>query len=301
LFPSQGFCIGITIHHLAVDGNTVVKFIKSWAHISKYGTTPQDVHLPMLLDRKVINIPTELESKIFEFPPYISEDKTYVRALKLPPTKDTEDVVKMTLELTQENVEKLKERVKSVSTRTDLHLSTFVVTYAYVLTCVVKARGDDADQLVPFTYVADFRDRLDPPVPVNYFGNCVLPINFSGDKANEFLGEDGFVNAVKILSDSIRGVSSRGAESIWELYELGLKKMEQGTQKKLSVAGSNKFGIYGSDFGWGRPVSTENVSISPNLLFSMSERRDDTGGVEIGMCLKKHEMDVFVSQFQNGL
>ncbi|CAA7032886.1 unnamed protein product [Microthlaspi erraticum] len=299
-FPKQGFSIGATINHVAMDGKTVVNFFKTWAHISKHGTIPQDIQLPMLLDRTVINIPTELESKIFQFPPYISEDKTYVRALKIPQTKDTEDVVKMTLELTQENVEKLKERAKSVSTRSDLHLSTFVVTYAYVLTCVVKARGYDADQLVPFTYVADFRDRLDPPVPVNYFGNCVLPINFSGDKAKTFLGEDGFVNAVKILSDSIRDVSSRGAESIWELYEEGLKKIDS-TQKKLTVAGSNKFGIYGSDFGWGRPVTTENISITHNVLFSMSERRDETGGVEIGMCLKKHEMDIFVSQFQNGL
>uniref|UniRef100_A0A1J3G0E8 BAHD acyltransferase n=2 Tax=Noccaea caerulescens TaxID=107243 RepID=A0A1J3G0E8_NOCCA len=301
LFPKQGFSIGAAINHLAMDGKTVVNFFKSWAHISKYGTIPQDIHLPMLLDRTVIHIPPELESKIFQFPPYISEDKTYVRALKLPPAKDTEDVIKMTLELTQENVEKLKERGKSVSTRNDLHLSTFVVAYAYVLTCVVKARGDDGDRPVPFTFAADFRDRLDPPVPVNYFGNCALPISFSGDKAKTFLGEDGFVNAVKILSDSVKGLDSRGAESIWELYEEGLKNMDLGSAQKLSVSGSNKFGIYGCDFGWGRPVSTENVFFNKNLLFSMTEMRDETGGVEIGMCLQKCVMDGFISVFQNGL
>ncbi|ESQ46645.1 hypothetical protein EUTSA_v10000450mg [Eutrema salsugineum] len=297
LFPKQGFCIGITIHHAALDGNTVVKFIKSWAHFCKYGTMPQDLQLPMLLDRTVINLPAELESKIFQLSQYNANERT----LKLSPTKEIdEDVVRITLELTQENVKKLVERAKSGSTRSDLHLSTFVVTYAYVLTCMVKARGVDEDQPVPFTYVADFRERLDPPVPVTYFGNCALPINFSGDKAKTFLGQDGFVNGVKILGDSVRALSLGGAESIWELYEEGLKKMEQGIQK-LSVAGSNKFGIYGSDFGWGRPVSTENISNSLNLLFSMSERRDETGGVEIGICLKKCGMDVFISVFQNGL
>lgn len=76
--------------------------------------------------------------------------------------------------------------------------------------------------------------------------------------------------------------------------------MEPGTQK-LSIAGSNKFGIYGSEFGWERPVHTENISNSRNLLYSMSESRDETGGVEIGMCLQKCEMDVFITEFQNGL
>ncbi|CAH2060987.1 unnamed protein product [Thlaspi arvense] len=249
-----------------MDGKTVVKFLKSWAHISKYGTMPQDFDSPMLLDHKN---------------PYA------------PSAKEIDDVVRFTFELTLKNVKKLKERAKSESTRSDLHLSTFVVTYTYVLTCVVKTRGGDANQPVPFVYNADFRERLDPPVPMTYFGNCVMPINFSGYKVETFLGEDGFVNGVKILSDWISDLSSRGAESIWELHEEGLKVMELGTPK-LAVIGSNKCGIYGSDFGWGRPVHTENISVSENLLISMSETWD----VEIGICLKKCEMDVFNLYFK---
>ncbi|KAF3579399.1 hypothetical protein DY000_02034412 [Brassica cretica] len=250
LFPNQGFCIGTRIHHAAVDGKTLVKFLKSWAHICKYGTILQDLDSPMLLDRTVINLPSEL--------PNLSID---VRTLKLPPVKEIEeDVVRFTFELTHENVKKLMERAKSESTR----------------------------------------DRLDPPVPASYFGNCVLPVNFLGYKAKTFLGEEGFVNGVEIVNDAVRDLSSRGAESIWELYEEGLKKIEPGMQK-LSVGGSTRFGIYGTDFGWGRPVHTVNVSNSGNLLYSMSESRDETGGVEIGMCLKKCEMDVFVTEFQNGL
>ncbi|ESQ46662.1 hypothetical protein EUTSA_v10000474mg [Eutrema salsugineum] len=285
LFPNQGFCIGITLHHAAMDGKTVVRFLRSWAHICKHGSMPQDFHLPMLLDRTAINVPAELESKIFQLPLFLPQDNENLRTLKFLPVKNIDDVLRITLELTLENVKKLRERAKTGSTRSDLHLSTFVVTYAYVLTCMVKARGVDAEQPVPFTYVADFRDRLDPPVPVTYFGNCVLPIHISSYKAK---------------TDSIRDLSSRGVESIWELYEEGFKKIERGTQK-LIVAGSNKFKVYGTDFGWGRPVSTENISNSVNVLFSLSERRDETGGAEISMCLKKCEMDVFVSVFQNGL
>ncbi|VVB04444.1 unnamed protein product [Arabis nemorensis] len=300
-FPNQGFCIGTTVHHVAMDGKTAAKFHKAWAHICKHGTIPQDFQLPTLLDRTVINIPAGLVPKIFELLPYLSEEKETARSLTLPPTKEiSDDVVRITLELTQENVEKLKERAKKDLTRCDLHLSTFVVTYAYVWTCAVKARGGDEDRLVRFLYAADFRDRLDPPVPVTYLGNCVLPIDLYGYKAKTFLGEDGFVNGVEIVSDSVKGLGSLGVESIWEVYEEGTKMMEFGTQM-LSVTGSTQFGIYGSDFGWGRPVNTEVMSIYKNDEFSISKRRDETGGVEIGVCLKKCEMSVFLSLFTKGL
>ncbi|KAF8060379.1 hypothetical protein N665_1219s0009 [Sinapis alba] len=213
----------------SMDRKTLVKFLKSWAHFCKFGTIPEDLDLPMLLDRTVINVPAELESKVLELFTY---DKANVITLKLHSVKENgDDAIKFTLELTQENVKKLRERAKSESTRSDLHMSTFVLTYDYVLTWVVKARRVDANQLTP--------------VPVSYFGNCVLPINFKGYKAETFLGEDGFINGVEILSDSVRGLSSPGAERIWEL--------------------------------------------------------DEIGGVEIGMCLKKSEIDFFISIFQNGL
>ncbi|AEE77601.1 unnamed protein product [Arabidopsis thaliana] len=150
------------------------------------------------------------------------------------------------------------------------------------------------DRPIRFIYAADFRNRLDPPVPLTYFGNCVLPIDFNGYEATTFLGEDGFVNGVEILSDSVKGLGSRSLESVWEVYEEGTKNMKVGT-KVLTVTGSNQFGIYGADFGWGRPVNTDVMSLYKNNSFSMSARRD-----EIGVSLKRCEMIVFLSLFSNG-
>ncbi|ESQ46084.1 hypothetical protein EUTSA_v10000636mg [Eutrema salsugineum] len=276
LFPNQGFCIGTKVHHAVVDGITGAKFYKTWAHICKYGAIPRASHLPMLLD---------LLS-------YLAEDKDSARTLKLySPCKEetNDDVFRITLELTQENIEKLKEQAKNESTRSDLHLSMFVVTYAYVWSCMVKARGGNGDRPVRFRYPADFRNRLDPPVPETYFGNCVFSIVLKEYKAKTFLGEDGFVNCVKVLSDSVKSCGSREEK----------KNMKLGTQE-LSITGSNQFGIYGSDFGWGRPVNTEIMSLYNNYQFSMSERRDEPGGVEIGISLQKCEMDFFLSLFTNG-
>ncbi|CAH2044922.1 unnamed protein product [Thlaspi arvense] len=303
LFPNQGFCIGIAAHHSVMDGKTMALFIKSWAHICKHGTFVLPERLTPCLDRTVINVPASLDAKILELVSFFSEDKTNLRSLKLPPTGDiSSDVVRVTLELTRENIEKLRERAKSESSRShlELHLSTFVLANAYLWTCLVKTRGADVDRPVRFMYAADFRNRLDRPVPELYFGNCVFPIGCFGYKAGVFLGEDGFVNTVEILSDSVQSIASQDIETVCELYIDGTKSVKPGTQTG-SIAGSNRFGLYTSDFGWGKPVNSEIVSIDRNEAFSMSERRDEPGGVEIGLCLKKCEMDIFISLFQNGL
>ncbi|CAN6852205.1 unnamed protein product, partial [Brassica oleracea var. botrytis] len=67
-----------------------------------------------------------------------------------------------------------------------------------------------------------------------------------------------------------------------------------------SVAGSNRLGVYQSDLGWGRPVKTDVVSIQGEGI-SMPERRDESGGVEIGMCMKKTDMDIATALFNSGL
>ncbi|CAL9244446.1 unnamed protein product [Arabidopsis halleri] len=243
----------------------------------------------MVLDRSVVNVPAGLEQKMLGLLPYLTKDKENARTLKLPPVKEIyaeDNVLRTTIEMTPENIEKLKERARKESTRAELHLSTFVVTFAHVWTCMVKARRGNPDRSVRFMYAADFRDRLDPPVPVTYLGTCVLAMDFY----KTFLGEDGFVNTVEILSDSVKRLSSQG------VYEEGTKTMKWGTQL-LVVSGSNKIGMYETDFGWGRPVHTETLSIYKNDEFSMSKRRDGIGGVEIGVSLKKLEMDVFLSLF----
>ena len=303
LFPNQGFCIGTTIHHAAVDGKTLVKFLKSWAHICKHGATTLPEDITPVLDRTAINVSAGLEERMLELVPHLSQDKDNARTLKLPPTKEVSaEVYRLKLDLTLENVEKLKERAKNESKRShlELHLSTYVVVNAYIWTCLVKARGGDVERPVAYEYAPDFRNRLGPSVRGTYSGACVFPICCLGYKAKHFLGEDGFINAVEIISDSVKRLGSQGIEVFFDMYADKTKNIEKGTDI-WAASGSNRFSIYGSDFGWGRPVNSEVVSYDQSQIFCMSEMRDGTAGVEIGLCLKKDEMDVLVSLFKNGL
>ncbi|CAH8384971.1 unnamed protein product [Eruca vesicaria subsp. sativa] len=306
LFPNQGFCIGLAEHHVLKDGVGSIMFIKAWGHICKslgHGTMTLPSDFTPIIDRTLIKVRSSLESKILEYVSYFLDEKDGKRTMKpLQVGEICNDLVRITLELTQEKVNKLKEQVKRESTRSqhELHLSTFVIVNAYIWSCLVKARGGSKERPLLFMYAADFRNRLDPPVPERYLGNCVVLINCIGYKANKLLGRNGFINAVEILSDSVIGVGSRGIEALWESYFDGMKQVKPDTYVE-SVSGSTRMGFYGADFGWGKPVNHEIVSIDRYPAFSMLERRDEIGGAEIGLCLKKSEMETFISLFENGL
>ncbi|CAN7023666.1 unnamed protein product [Brassica oleracea var. botrytis] len=61
----------------------------------------------------------------------------------------------------------------------------------------------------------------------------------------------------------------------------------------ISVAGSTRLGIYGSDIGRGKPLRVEIVTIDKDMSVSLSESRDGTSGVEIGLCLTKDDVERF--------
>ena len=49
----------------------------------------------------------------------------------------------------------------------------------------------------------------------------------------------------------------------------------------------------GTDFGWGRPKKVELVSIDKTDAVSLMDSKNGGGAVEIGLALKKSQMEVF--------
>ncbi|KAG2321602.1 hypothetical protein Bca52824_014815 [Brassica carinata] len=311
LFPDQGFSIGVAAHHGVSDGKTSTTFVKAWAHLCKQQLEENrfvNVSLPETLtpslDRSLIKDTSGLDEQMVKIVRSLKQDKTNVsRSLSpIPAWELGDDFAFATLVLSRGDVERLRERVKNESnlSHDQLHLSTLVVSYAYVWTCLVKARGGDAERPVSFLFVADYRERLDPPLPATYFGNCMFPAgSYDSKTAAEFAGEGGFVAAVEILSGLVKGFSSRKIETIAEEYKMVFDSAD-GSSQFGAVAGSTRLGVYESDFGWGKPVKVDAVSIDGSKI-SMAERRDESGGVEIGMCMNKAELDIVLALFSTGL
>ncbi|KFK41334.1 hypothetical protein AALP_AA2G116700 [Arabis alpina] len=300
LFPNQGFSIGFTVHHAVLDGKTVIMFMKAWAHLCKHQMENRVISLPESLtpslDRSFFKDLTGLDEQI------ISVDKNNMRSLSRNPSGESgDDLVLATLVMSHDDLERLRERVRSSGDdRSLLHLSTFVIAYAYTWTCLVKARGGDGERPVSFLVASDFRARLDPPLPATYFGNCIFTVACLNRKAADFAGEKGLVTTVELINNLVKSLSSPGIIETLPQRNTTIKDSIGRSSQLGMVSGSNRFQVYEMDFGWGRPVKVDVITIRGEVI-SMAETRDESGGVEIGMCMKKTDMDIVFSFFNNGL
>ncbi|KAL0346458.1 UNVERIFIED_CONTAM: Malonyl-coenzyme:anthocyanin 5-O-glucoside-6'''-O-malonyltransferase [Sesamum calycinum] len=300
LFPGRGICVGFANLHCLGDASSVVGFIQAWASISKLGgdheqdfLTKHAESLP-ILDRSVINDPLGIDIIFWKV---IREVPLKSSSFPLPTSR-----VRATYILRQADIKKLKDLVLAKKPGL-LQVSSFVVTAAYVWTCFVKSEGqvDDDDVLEFFIFAADIRARIDPPVPANYFGNC-LGYGAAKIEHKQLLGEEGFVIAAEAIAEQIKNRLNnkeqvlKGAEN-W-LSEV--KKMFG--VRAMGVSGSPKFDLSSADFGWGRARKLEVVSIDGEKhSMSLCKSRDSEGGLEVGMSLPKPRMEAFAAIFEDGL
>ncbi|XP_058096644.1 phenolic glucoside malonyltransferase 2-like [Magnolia sinica] len=297
LFPNSGFCIGISVHHVAADGWTSTHFMKSWASICRTGDASSIKQLP-IYDRTVTNGMDWLTTKHF-----LEMEKVKAKdCLDALDVKSQPHAVRATFLLSRAHIERLRSWVATRrvnGSEKDSRLSSFVLTIAYVWVRVVMARGpEDDEKMAHLVFAVDYRARLDPPLPAPYFGNCIGAC-FAHAVVGELTQEDGVVVAAESIGRAIRGLEGdevlKGAES-WIR-----RAMELASDRVFSIAGSPRFRIYDTDFGWERPKKVEVLSIEGTGAMSLAESRDEEGGVEIGLALPDYEMNVFDSLFKEGL
>ncbi|CAL5191102.1 unnamed protein product [Lathyrus oleraceus] len=313
LFPKSGFSIGITTHHAVLDGKSSTMFIKAWAYLcNKMIKTEEESptllpELMPLFNREIIKDPNELQAKFTEnlnematkmFP----NEKPNQRSLKIFAFEPKLDSLRATFKLTREDLDKIKQRVLSKWEIMDTNeskpkpetLSSFILTCAYSLVCIAKAihEVEKEKEKFGFVFTVDCRGRLEPPIPKNYFGNCVWGIIIDTQPL-DFIKEDGDFLVAKSMHEKIKMVNQNGFDKFTPMPNEGIEV--------IGLAGSNRFGVYEIDFGWGRPEKVEIVSIDRGLTIGLAESKDGNGGVEVGVVLKKDVMDLFRNLFLEGL
>ena len=69
----------------------------------------------------------------------------------------------------------------------------------------------------------------------------------------------------------------------------------------LVVAGSPKLGVYHTDFGWGKPKKSEAAHIESSGSISLSDCRDENGGIEVGLALERIQTNNFFNILEEQL
>ncbi|KAL5698656.1 hypothetical protein ACHQM5_029664 [Ranunculus cassubicifolius] len=304
LFPNQGICIGIHYNHAVADGRAIHHFIKSWASVCKQQGSNGAFLLPVH-DRSVLNKePIDVDSFNYFKQMNITRDTFYL-SRNNPNSDPVQEKVLATFLMRPHAIKQLKQWFMSCLENKKLHLSTFVLTYAYVWVCLVKARWgeevaeEEKEDIEYLIVVVDSRSRVEPPLPSTFFGNCLKPI-FLKTKTSDLKGKDGIVIAVELIGNAIQNMENGNAilEDIERLLSSGLSL---NPDRLLTAAGSPKFGIYETDFGWGNPKKSEVISIAGSGAISLTECPAEVGGVEVGVSLKISEMESFTSLFAKSI
>ncbi|CAN0916584.1 Malonyl-CoA:anthocyanidin 5-O-glucoside-6''-O-malonyltransferase [Linum grandiflorum] len=324
VFPRRGFSVGITSHHAVLDGKSSAMFMKAWAHVSKElgdgngnGGELITEKLTPFLDRTAVKDPDGIALEDMKTWTAVNNASNSPRSLEylwdnVPPATRS-NRVRGTFKLSREDISKLKKITQDQLETVDNHnhtqatesrnLSTFVITLAHTLVCMAKAKDLDDDKPVMFGFVADCRSRMEPPLPANYFGNCVLSYPTPAMKIGDLVHDGGTARVARTIIEMIKKLDDNALEGA--KGKLGRIIQVVSTIKEglvgVGVAGSPRLGVYDVDFGFGRPVKVEVTSIDRTSAISMAESGDGSGGVEIGVVLLRHEMDKFASSFFDGL
>ncbi|EYU24861.1 hypothetical protein MIMGU_mgv1a006931mg [Erythranthe guttata] len=268
LFPNRGICIGFANHHCVGDASSIVgSFVKD----------------PLQIDRIFWKVLKDAPLKSSSF--------------QLPTNR-----VRATYVLHPADIQKLKDLVLTKKPGL-VRVSSFVVTVSYVWTCLAKSLEEiEDDALEFFIFAVDVRARINPPVPANYFGNC-LSYGRAIIEHKTLVGELGFFVAAEAMALDIKNRVNnkdevlKGAEN-W----MSDRKKFSGAVRAVGVSGSPKFDLCDADFGWGRARKLEVVSIDgEKYSISLCKSNGSEGGLEIGLSLPKERMEAFATIFADGL
>ncbi|CAK9326404.1 unnamed protein product [Citrullus colocynthis] len=313
VFQNRGLSIGISNHHAFVDGKSSIMFLKSWAYIFKHTqNNPESpvssITLPPELtpffDRSVIKDPKGIDMLYINY--WLKKanptDPSSKSLKYFPNLGVSPEMVRGTFEFTRTDIENLRKATRKEDESNPLkptRYSSFVLAFAYISICAVKsARIEQKKKRVYLGFYADWRARLDPAVPANYFGNCGGSHGVFAEAGELEDEEEGLGIASKRIDEAIKGLEesvTKGAEeslSKWETVEEGIKF--------VGVVGSPRLGVYGLDFGWGRAKNVKMVSIERTGSISLADGGDGDG-IEFSLVLSQPEMIRFASIFSDGL
>jgi Transferase family len=223
-----------------------------------------------------------------------------LKDFKLAEPDEKEVIYLATFTLNEEHVRFLKQKFMREAGNRKLvaRCSTVVVAYAFIWVGYLKAKSTMSEnESAHCIFAVDHRQRFQPTIPENYFGNCIGPC-FIQANVKDLLGPNGFFEACQAISKAFEEVKKVGISDAKEWMKTA---KEIAVKRPLSAAGSPRFRVYDVDFGWGKPVKVDIVSIVYSGAMAVAENRDEQGGVEIGLPLTQREMDVFKNYYVSNL
>lgn len=304
----HGVVIGISFCHVLGDGLAAIGFINSWAKLCR-NETLLDQEMSPFLDRTVLDsstLPRFNHPGLMPLPLLFNTTDT-VAETKM---KTTASVLK----LTAEQVEKLK---KTANNNNEvLRFSTYEVVATHVWRCACKARGLDDVQPTVIRLVGDIRNRINPPLPQNYFGNALVvaltplcyvkdivnePLSYGAGKIREAIGLINNPEYIRSHLDFIRCQESLDFIRTSIVENEKTKAAKFYGNPNMHISSWMSMPVYEADFGWGKPLFFGPALVLPDGRSYLMRSSSGDGSLLLSVHLQSRHMELFKNFFYQDL
>ncbi|KAL8488625.1 hypothetical protein ACS0TY_024786 [Phlomoides rotata] len=298
-FRCGGVSIGLGVSHVMADGPSALHFVDEWAKIAR-GAGPI---VPPLLDRKVTEtdkvLTTPFDASVLRPPPSLIGQEDNMEQRKKP-------ITVAFLNLSKLLIEKLRNKANLDfdASGGGRGYSRFEAVAAHIWRCTSKARGHVAEQPTSLHFVADFRNKLKPSLPKNFFGNALIRVEAT-DKSENLLS-----NPIGAASKKIREAVEKVTDETVRAYLDFLKGLpDVGRFRSLDNSGRPKgdfYGnpnlaiiswtalpLYGTDFGWGKEIHMGPGSMGFDGKTFIIPSHDGDASFNIAIWLQEEHMASF--------
>lgn len=192
-------------------------------------------------------------------------------------------------------------RGKATDVVTKTTYSTYEAVSAHVWRCVSKARQLSGDQETKLYIATDGRTRLQPPLPLGYFGNVIFTATPLA-RACELESNPLSLGAQRIRSALAR-MDDEYLRSALDYLQLqpNLEALVRGAHTfrtpNLGITSWTRLPIHECDFGWGRPIFMGPAGIPYEGLAYLLPSPSGDGGISVSLALASHHMPAFEQLF----
>ncbi|XP_031505346.1 uncharacterized acetyltransferase At3g50280-like [Nymphaea colorata] len=236
----DGVLIGCSLNHTTADGESFWHFFNSWSELNAGHET---ISRPPLMERA--QIPKELHQVHFPLAQAIS---------------------------------RIKAKANKRSKLQRGEISSLQALVGLMWRTITWARKLQGDQITACKVAAGLQKRLDPTLPWEYFGSCMLFLSTEA-KVGDLLGQDLGWAARALHETVLRETANMG----WQwLMNIQLYDVNGFESNDVMVASSPWLEMYGSDFGWGKGLAV--------LSGSANKFDGRISGMDLEVCLLPHVM-----------
>ncbi|CAH8321700.1 unnamed protein product [Eruca vesicaria subsp. sativa] len=283
----DGIFIGLSMNHAMGDGTSFWNFFSAWSEIfqAQESNKTDDLHLknPPVLKRYI----PQGCGPLFSLP--YSHPNEFIRTYESPILKER------IFCFSSETIRLLKAKINQVCGTTSI--SSFQSLTAVVWRCITRARRLPSEQETSCRLAADNRGKMYPPLPQDYFGNCLSALRTAA-KAGELLENDLGWAALKVH----QAVADHTSEKVTQMIDQWLKSpfiyhIDRLFEPMSVMMGSSpRFNKYGCEFGMGKALTLRSgYAHKFDGKVSAYPGREGGGSIDLEVCLVPEFMEALES------